>query len=75
MRYVRARVSDEAYTGFDRMCDEQGVTLAGYLQALGEWLAESSEFTEAGQGVIRRAREVDRERRSRRDRLGEGLEE
>lgn len=61
-RLLQVRLTDEARAGLDRFTTRRGVTLTAYLEALG--LAGDGDPTATE--VIAVAREIDRERRSRR---------
>ena len=61
---VQVRLSEDARRGWDRLCTDNGCTLTAVLEALGRELdAGRSPVPER---VLKAAREIDRERRSRR---------
>lgn len=57
---LQVRLTPEARAGLDRMCGRRGVTLTAYLEALGQLQPQIDDE------VVALAREIDRERRSRR---------
>lgn len=63
-RPVKARLTDDAARGWDRICTQHNVTFTALMQALGEQLAQGDSLDV--DAAVTRAHEVDRERRSRR---------
>jgi hypothetical protein len=63
-QHRNVRLSDEAAQGWDWLCTARGVTLTALLEALGRILATGEDWTP--DQAIDRARQIDRERRSRR---------
>ena len=59
---LQVRLTDEARTGLDRFTTRRGVTITGYLEALG-LLGDGDPTADE---VFARARQIDRQRRSRR---------
>lgn len=60
---IRARLTEPAWESWDRLCASEGVTLTALLEALGRELGDQWQPT---QRVLKAAREIDWERRSRR---------
>jgi hypothetical protein len=63
-QHRNVRLTDDAAAGWDRLCTRRGVTMTALIEALGRSLNEGEEWVP--DDAIRRAREIDRERRSRR---------
>lgn len=63
MPRVSAQLSVEARRGWDRFLTAHGVTLSGYLEAVGQLLDERTPYDV--QATIDRARKIDKERGSR----------
>lgn len=59
-----ARLTERAERGWDRLCTRRNVTYTTVIEALGEALADDP--TAIPDTIIRRAQDIDRERRSRR---------
>lgn len=64
---IRARLTPEARDAWDAVCARHGVTMTTLMQALGERLADGDDAWVTAE-VIGRARQLDRERYSRRQR-------
>lgn len=62
-RITQVRLSPEAREALDRLCTEQGITLTAYFEALGLCLADGT--LRIRPEVVKRARQIDRDRRSR----------
>lgn len=62
-RMTQVRLSREAREALDRLCLEHGITLTAYIEAIGQGTADGT--VKPRPEVIRRAREIDRDRRSR----------
>jgi len=62
---IRARLTPEARAAWDRVCGRHGVTLTTLVQALGERL-DAGDDEWITPDVVDRARQLDRERYSRR---------
>jgi hypothetical protein len=62
-RPIYARLTDEAWRGWDRVATRRNITLTAVLEAMGEALDTGYQLPDS---VIERARDIDRERRSRR---------
>lgn len=70
-RGLHAYVSDESHAGWQEFAANNFVTVAAVIEAVGIWLAECADLPpeqqdERIQAVIAEARQLDRERRSRR---------
>lgn len=63
-RPVKARLTEDAAGGWDRICTVRNVTLTALMQAIGEQLAAGDHIDL--EAAVQRAQHVDRERRSRR---------
>lgn len=60
---TQVRLSIEAREALDRLCLEHGITLTAYIEALG--LATKDGTAKPTAAIIQRARQIDRDRRSR----------
>lgn len=65
---VTVRMSRDCRRGWDKACQRYGVTLTALVEAIGCDLLDHGGTTskDRGPALIERAREIDRERRSRR---------
>lgn len=61
-----ARLTDEAAEAWDRLCTRRGVKYTALIEILGQMLREGVDWVP--DDAIRRARELDHERHSRRER-------
>jgi hypothetical protein len=66
---LHANLSGTAHRGWQDFCEDQGVSIAGLLEAIGQDLAQSVETGASDELVqserIRRARQIDADRRRR----------
>jgi hypothetical protein len=64
---VTVRLSDEARSGWERVCEHEGVSLTALMEAIGCVFHETgvTQLPAAGM-VLERARRIDAERRTRR---------
>lgn len=60
---MQARLTDRSRAAWDRTLSQEGVTITAFLESLGLEMAESKWHPPAR--VIKRARQLDRERHSR----------
>lgn len=70
MPYIRARVSDESRDGWLAFTREHGVTISALVESMGLTLANragvpTGSLTKFGEDIVRRARDIDNERRRR----------
>jgi hypothetical protein len=63
-RPLYVRLTDETWAAWDQLATRRNITLTAMIEALGEAIAADPTFIP--EPVIDRAREIDRERRSRR---------
>lgn len=63
-QHRNVRLTDTSAAGWDRLCTRRGVTLTALLEAVGQMLDEGADWPI--DEAIDRARQIDRERRSRR---------
>ena len=68
-RNIHARVSEDSYAGWASLCDKEGVTMSGLMEAIGLfWLEHREEPVSdvQGKGIMAIAHQIDRDRRRRR---------
>jgi hypothetical protein len=63
-QHRNVRLTDASAQAWDRLCTRRGVTLTALLEALGQLAAEGE--TWVPDDAVERARDIDRDRRSRR---------